>query len=181
MRNTFNHNIWIPVLRYRQYPNTQGLRNRPLLGQVRELKTIHQNWVDVPQRALPSYMLPEGHTAGDKTLYLLAKLSKEVNAARASQLLTEEIDRRCHNLPRVPMSRIVTNADIRNVLDQIRTTNESTGHAASLESSMTPQPSVQQSSSDTTTSIKTSAQNRTPMKNSLAPHVSSIRTSRQDH
>jgi hypothetical protein len=44
-------------------------------------------------------MLPDGHTPGDKTLYLLAKLSKEMNAARASQLLTDEIDRRCHNLP----------------------------------------------------------------------------------
>jgi hypothetical protein len=126
-------------------------------------------------------MLPEGHTPGDKTLYLLAKLSKEVNAARASQLLTEEIDRRCHNLPRVPMNRIVTNADIRNVLDQIRPTNESTGHAASLEPSMTPQLPVQQFSSDITTSINTSAQNRAPMENSLAPHVSSIQTSRQDH
>jgi hypothetical protein len=126
-------------------------------------------------------MLPEGHTPGDKTLYLLAKLSKEVNAARASHLLTEEIDRRCHNLPRVPMNCIVTNADIRNILDQIRTTNESTGHTASLEPSMTPQPPVQQSSSDTTTSINTSTKNYARTKNSLAPHVSSIQTSRQDY
>ncbi|PVH79067.1 hypothetical protein DL98DRAFT_516283 [Cadophora sp. DSE1049] len=86
---------------------------------IRELRTIHQNWHDIPQRVLPSYMLPEGHTPGDKTLYLLAKLSKEVDGATASQLLSEEIAERCRQTPNISRNNIVANVDIRNTLDRI--------------------------------------------------------------
>ncbi|KAG4414748.1 hypothetical protein IFR04_012135 [Cadophora malorum] len=48
-------------------------------------------------------MLPESHNPGDKTLYLLAKLSKEFDRATASRLL----------------NNIVANVDIRNVPDRI--------------------------------------------------------------
>ncbi|KAH7364785.1 hypothetical protein BKA65DRAFT_144397 [Rhexocercosporidium sp. MPI-PUGE-AT-0058] len=86
---------------------------------IRELKTIYQNWDDIPQRVLPSFMLPEGHTPGDKTLYLLAKLSKEVDGAAACRLLQGEIDRRCKHSSNQSKCRIVTNSDVRNVLDRI--------------------------------------------------------------
>ncbi|KAK0108594.1 hypothetical protein ONS95_003391 [Cadophora gregata] len=86
---------------------------------IRELKTIHQNWHDIPQRILPSHMLPEGHTPGDKTLYLLARLSKEVDAATASRLLSEEIDERCKQNPNTLTNNSITNADIRGVLHRI--------------------------------------------------------------
>ena len=64
-------------------------------------------------------MLPEGHTPGDKTLYLLAKLSKEVDGATASRLLSEEVAERCRQNLSLPRNNIVANVDIRNILDRI--------------------------------------------------------------
>ncbi|RDW85176.1 hypothetical protein BP6252_02766 [Coleophoma cylindrospora] len=87
---------------------------------IRELKTIFQNWNEVPQRALPSYMLPEGHTPGDKNLYLLAKLSKEVDAKTAGQLLQTEIDNRQRHIAEGARCLIVQNADIKRVLKSLR-------------------------------------------------------------
>ncbi|CZR50295.1 uncharacterized protein PAC_00167 [Phialocephala subalpina] len=107
---------------------------------IRELKTIQQNWQDVPQRVLPSYMLPERHTPGDKTLYLLAKLSKEVDSTKAGQLLAEEINRRSQGLPVDKNSRIVTNADIQNVLNSVNPPN-GRGTTAPSEVSESAQPS----------------------------------------
>ena len=73
----------------------------------------------MPQRALPDSMLPEGHTPGDKTLYLLARLSKEVDSQRAGELLTGEIQRRNKHLPEGAKIMTVTNTDIKRVLDKI--------------------------------------------------------------
>ncbi|RDW77983.1 hypothetical protein BP5796_05835 [Coleophoma crateriformis] len=87
---------------------------------IRELKTIFQNWNEIPQRALPSYMLPEGHTPGDKNLYLLAKLSKEVDAKAAGQLLQAEIDNRQKHIAEGARCLIVQNADIKRVLKSLR-------------------------------------------------------------
>ncbi|KAL2060279.1 hypothetical protein VTL71DRAFT_9674 [Oculimacula yallundae] len=108
---------------------------------IRELKTMHQNWHDIPQRILPSHMLPEGHTPGDKTLYLLAKLSKEVHGVTASQMLTEEIDQRCKNNFDQPKCRIVINSDIQKVLDRIGPNfmNRSASQT-SMDESQTPHP-----------------------------------------
>lgn len=110
---------------------------------VRELKTIQQNWLDIPQRVLLSYMLPEGHTPGDKTLYLLARLSKEVDSTKAGQLLAEEINRRCKDMLAETNSRIVTNADVQNVLNNVSPTNRrgTTAHSEPSPSAQTPQSS----------------------------------------
>ena len=64
-------------------------------------------------------MLPESHTPGDKTLYLLAKLSKEFDRATASRLLSEEVAERCRQYLSLPRNNIVANVDIRNVPDRI--------------------------------------------------------------
>ena len=144
------------------------------------MKTIHQNWGEPPQKALPTWMLPEGHTPGDKTLYFLAKLSKEVDGVRASQLLTEEIDRRCLNLPKDSKNRIVTNTDIKNVLDAIRPPNGTdASHASSIAPSITPQPSAQQSARKEATSAKPATQIHMSNKTSGFPQVSPAQASSQ--
>ncbi|KAH9215521.1 hypothetical protein DL95DRAFT_135501 [Leptodontidium sp. 2 PMI_412] len=115
---------------------------------IRELKTIHQKWNDIPQRVLPSYMLPEGHTPGDKTLYLLARLSKDVDGSAASQLLTEEIDKRCKHSSDQAKCRIVTNTDIRYVLGRINLSSlGGLASRGSMDMSQTPQPLSQDQSS----------------------------------
>ncbi|KAE9382057.1 hypothetical protein N431DRAFT_16849 [Stipitochalara longipes BDJ] len=125
-------------------------------------------------------MLPQGHTPGDKTLYFLAKLSKEVNATRASQLLTEEIDRRCLNLPKDAKNRIVTNTDIKSVLDSIRPPNAmDTSHTRSLEPSITPQPPAPQSSRKEATAVKSVIQSHPPNKAPASSQVSPVQTSGQ--
>ncbi|KAF8848444.1 hypothetical protein BDZ45DRAFT_283696 [Acephala macrosclerotiorum] len=88
-------------------------------------------------------MLPEGHTPGDKTLYLLARLSKEVDSTKAGQLLAEEINRRCKDMLAETNSRIVTNADVQNVLNNVSPTNRrgTTAHSEPSPSAQTPQSS----------------------------------------
>ncbi|KAL3419216.1 hypothetical protein PVAG01_09438 [Phlyctema vagabunda] len=85
----------------------------------RELKTIMQNWHDTLQNALPPGMLPENHAPGDRTLHLLARLSKEMDAQKAGILLRDEIDRRQEHLSESVRSYIITNSDIQKVIDQI--------------------------------------------------------------
>ena len=62
-------------------------------------------------------MLPEGHIPGDKTLHLLARLSEEIDKTEASHLLVEEINRRCQDVDLESPSRILTSADVLNVLN----------------------------------------------------------------
>ncbi|PMD32790.1 hypothetical protein L207DRAFT_590480 [Hyaloscypha variabilis F] len=162
----------------------QGHNELNTSRKIRELKTIHQNWGEPPQKALPAWMLPEGHTPGDKTLYFLAKLSKEVDGVRASQLLTEEIDRRCLNFRKDSknhiVSSIVTNTDIKNVLDAIRPPNGTdASHASSIEPSITPQPSAKQSARKEATSAKPATQIHMSNKTSGFSQVSPAQTSSQ--
>ncbi|KAF4635175.1 hypothetical protein G7Y89_g2934 [Cudoniella acicularis] len=110
---------------------------------VRELKTIFQNWGDIPQKALPSEMLPEGHTPGDKTLYLIAKLSKETDKVTAGSRLQQEIDRRNSHVSMEARNSILTNADIRKVLETIAPSkgkDDESVASSSQEVSFTPQP-----------------------------------------
>lgn len=83
------------------------------------MKRIFQNWHNIPQHALPSYMLLEGHTPGDETLYLLARLSNEVDVDTATKLLKGEIEHRNQNLAEDARSVTIMNVDIRKVLNKI--------------------------------------------------------------
>jgi len=87
-------------------------------------------------------MLPEGHTPDNKTLHHIAKLSKLVDGAKASQLLTEEISRRCLVHPEESRNWIITNTDIKNVINAIAPAS----HTTSIEPSIKPHPQAQQSS-----------------------------------
>lgn len=124
-------------------------------------------------------MLPAGHTPGDKTLYLLAKLSKEVDGARAAELLKNAIDRRNQNLHQDARSGIVTNADVRNVLEILHP-SDSRRSAPSLEPSATPQPTSQgqRSSYPTVTTTSESEERRDPSMKEPRENISSADNSR---
>ncbi|KAI9736835.1 MAG: hypothetical protein M1818_005886 [Claussenomyces sp. TS43310] len=84
---------------------------------AREMKTIYSNWNDIPQNILLAPMLPEGRILGDRTLILLAKLSKEEkDPERASTLLQQEVSHRNSQLSAAARNPAVTNADISRVL-----------------------------------------------------------------
>ncbi|KAH6666012.1 hypothetical protein B0J14DRAFT_605109 [Halenospora varia] len=129
------------------------------IRKVRELKTIFQNWGQIPQEALPLEMLPEGHTPGDKTLYLLAKLNKDIGCTKARNLLKSEIEKRNSSFANDAHNYILTNSDIRKVLESIGVAaNDNVENAAA--------------SSSQETSVSCTA-SPPPEQTSLLPHVES--------
>jgi hypothetical protein len=81
------------------------------------MKTIYHNWKNIPQKILPKSMMPEGIEPSDRTLILLARLSRiEDDPQKATALLKREIDDRNTRLPESRRDTTVTNADISKVL-----------------------------------------------------------------
>lgn len=69
------------------------------------------------QNILPKSMMPEGITPSDRTLILLARLSRvENDPQKATALLEREIEHRNAQLPDARRDFTVTNADIDRVL-----------------------------------------------------------------
>ncbi|CZT11274.1 uncharacterized protein RAG0_15457 [Rhynchosporium agropyri] len=137
---------------------------------IRELMTIHQNWHDIPQRVLPSHMLPEGHSPSAETLHLLAKLSKEVDGVAASKMLTKHIDQRCANSNRQPEDRFLTDRDLLKVLG--RNTSSSLSEATSpdlVRKVHTPLPIAENQINESQSTVQQTSQISTEVPNDESP------------
>lgn len=88
---------------------------------MHEIKTIYRNWGNIPQNVLPLPMLPVGRTPGEKTLILLARLSKvEPQPEKANALLQQNIhNRNAQNLSGAQIHAI-TNKDIKRALAHLK-------------------------------------------------------------
>ena len=105
------------------------------------MRAIYHNWKNVPQNILPKSMMPEGITPSDRTLLLLARLSRvEGDPQKAMALLEREIERRNAQLPEARMDLTLTSADIDKVLASLG--DESSSRFA-VEMSPTLQPMSQ--------------------------------------
>src|SRR5271170_7655499 len=109
----------------------------PFSEQSREMRAIYHNWKNVPQNILPKSMMPEGITPSNRTLLLLARLSRvEEDPEKATALLEREIEHRNAQLPETRRDLTLASADIDKVLASLG--DESSQRMA--EMSATPQP-----------------------------------------
>lgn len=138
---------------------------------------IQQNWQGIPQLALPSYMLPDGHIPSDRTLYLLAMLSKEMDKSEASQLLAEVINCRCQDLDPEIADRTLKTDDVQHVLNSLRASSNHTSNPQVSQANETPSANIstkrfQPSSKTTRQSHAPESPAATPKATPETPHSS---------